>query len=472
MSKKIKLLSFNDCQKLTIKQIQKFYSDYINPALSDSLKSFSFGNVVVEKAVGSKIYLKNKKKILDLTGGLGVLNFGHNPKELLSSRIKFQKKKNMEVHKNFFSQYSAALSYNLAQILPKSLKYSYFCNSGAEAVDGAVKMAYKYHQGKRSLILHSDISFHGKLLSSLSISNYGENEFIFPKIKFGKKYKFNNCYSLERMVKKYKSKIFAIIVEPFSASTYKENSREFLELCKKLCDKHDIKLIFDEIYTGFGKAGNLFYFSKFNIIPDILIISKSFGGGKSSISAYSTNKKTLFKSYGNLNDALLHTTTYNGFGEECVTAIESLNMLIKKNLYGRGEKIEKKLKPKFEELCKIYSDKIKEYRGAGTMHGFILKNQLDKIKNIQKYVKLSVLKDKKFFDKLLASALLDELFNKYKILATLKFNQDVILCIEPSLITNEKDLDYCVASLKKLFNEDFGKLLRKFAMRLVIRKFN
>ena len=93
MSKKIKLLSFNDCQKLTIKQIQKFYSDYINPALSDSLKSFSFGNVVVEKAVGSKIYLKNKKKILDLTGGLGVLNFGHNPKELLSSRIKFQKKK-------------------------------------------------------------------------------------------------------------------------------------------------------------------------------------------------------------------------------------------------------------------------------------------------------------------------------------------------------------------------------------------
>ena len=184
MSKKFKLLSYQDCQKLSLKQIQDLYTNFINPALSTSLKSFSFGNEIVDKAKDTKIILKNKKKILDLTGGLGVLNIGHNPKNILNSRIKFQKDKRMEVHKNFFSQYSAALSHNLAQILPASLRYSYFCNSGAEAVDGAIKMAYKYYNGKRKLILHSDISFHGKLLSSLSISNYKESEFVFPKINF------------------------------------------------------------------------------------------------------------------------------------------------------------------------------------------------------------------------------------------------------------------------------------------------
>ena len=71
---------------------------------------------------------------------------------------------------------------------------------------------------------------------------------------------------------------------------------------------------------------------KKNVTPDILIVSKSFGAGKSSISAYITNKKTLMNSYGNLNDALIHSTTYNGFGEECLTAIESINLMVKKVL--------------------------------------------------------------------------------------------------------------------------------------------
>ena len=80
MSKKLNLLSCEDCQKLSLKQIQEMYTNFINPALSTSLKSFSFGNEIVEKAKNSKIILKNKKKILDLTGGLGVLNIGHNLK--------------------------------------------------------------------------------------------------------------------------------------------------------------------------------------------------------------------------------------------------------------------------------------------------------------------------------------------------------------------------------------------------------
>ena len=106
MSKKFKLLNYQDCNKLSLKKIQKMYSKYINPALSTSLKSFSFGNTLASKAKGSKIILKNSKKIIDLTGGLGVLNLGHNPKRVIKSRIKFQKEMRMEVHKIFFSIFS------------------------------------------------------------------------------------------------------------------------------------------------------------------------------------------------------------------------------------------------------------------------------------------------------------------------------------------------------------------------------
>ena len=470
MNKKFKLLKIKDLHKLSLKNIHNHYSKYINPGLTNSLKIFSFGNDLVLKSYESSITLKNKKKILDLTGGLGVLNLGHNPKEILKERIKFQNQNRMEVHKNFFSQYSAGLSYNLSQIIPGDLNYSYFCNSGAEAVDGAIKMAYKYHNGKRPFILHSDIAFHGKLLGPLSVSAYKENTFKFPKINFGKQYKFNNLKSLESNVKKYKSKIFAIIVEPYSASTYRENSKEFLIKCRKLCDQYDIKLIFDEIYTGFGKSGNLFYYEKFNVKPDILIISKSFGGGKSSISAYISNKKTLIKSYGNLNDALLHTTTYNGFGEECITAISAINLLIDKKYYLNGKKIEDAFRNGFKNFPKKFSNKIKEQRGLGSMFGFIFHTKYLPIKKIQKILPISVLKDKKFLDKLLASALLDELYSKYRILATIKFNQEVIFCIEPNLVISKKELNYSISSIEKLFEKNFDKIIVKFILKSFKRK--
>jgi len=470
MVKKTNLLDIKKCQNLSNKQIQKLYSQYINPGLTESLNVFSFGNDVVKSANGSEIKLKNKKTILDFTGGLGVLNFGHNPKEILSERINFQKKNNMEVHKSFFSQYSAGLAHNLAQILPGNLNYSYFCNSGAEAIDGAIKLAYKYYNGKRKYILHSDIAFHGKLLGSLSISNYKESTFKFPTINFSKKYKFNNCTSLKKVVEKNKKNIFAIIVEPYSASTYKENSSEFLKLCRELSDKYDIKLIFDEIYTGFGKARDMFYCNSVNVIPDILILSKSFGGGKSSISAYSTNKKTLKKSYGNLNDALLHSTTYNGFGEECITAMAAIDLMVKKELYKNSKQIEVKLKPNFLDFKKKFPNKISEYRGLGTMHGFIFYTKFLPIKKIQKLLPISVLKDDKFLDKLLASALMDDLYKSFNILSTIKYNQEVILCVEPMLVASNKELNYCIKSLNELFQKDFGKMILKFILNSLKRK--
>ena len=108
--------------------------------------------------------MKNGEKVLDMTGGIGVLSHGHNHKRIIDARIRFQNKNKMEVHKAFLSQYVAALSHNLSTMLPNDLNVSYFSNSGAEANEGAIKMAYKFHDGSKKTILHSDISFHGKTL--------------------------------------------------------------------------------------------------------------------------------------------------------------------------------------------------------------------------------------------------------------------------------------------------------------------
>ena len=93
-----------------------------------------------------------------------MLNHGHNHPEILAVRKRFQEQKRMEVHKNYLSPFIAKLSFAIAELLPEDLKISFFCNSGGESVGGAVKLAYKSFNGKRSRIMSAGISFHGKLL--------------------------------------------------------------------------------------------------------------------------------------------------------------------------------------------------------------------------------------------------------------------------------------------------------------------
>src|SRR5690606_17967382 len=164
--------------------------------------------------------------------------------------------------------------------------------------------------------------------------------------------------------------VYAILVEPFSASTMRWCSEEFLRGLRELCTKEDIVLIFDEIYTGWGKTGTLFYFMRYpGLIPDVLTTSKSFGGGKSSISAYVARRPIFAKAYDNLTDALLQSTstTYYGFGEETATAIEASNVAIDEDFPARARDIGRILAPGLARSAKQHSDLVTDLRGAGAL---------------------------------------------------------------------------------------------------------
>ena len=117
-----------------------------------------------KNAKGVHIYTNTGRKILDFTGGLGVLGLGHNHQRILDARIKFQQNNKMEVHKIVFSNYMAALSKNISMLLPKNLNKSFFLNSGAEAVDAAIKVCFRSYKSKKKNILFSNKSYHGKLI--------------------------------------------------------------------------------------------------------------------------------------------------------------------------------------------------------------------------------------------------------------------------------------------------------------------
>jgi putrescine aminotransferase len=467
-----KLFSVDDCENLSNDDVRKLYKNHVNPAVENLFSAFQLGEESIDYAEGVWIYTKNKKKILDVTGGIGVLSHGHNNPRILNARLNYQKHKRMEVHKTIFSPYLAALSHNIAQLLPGDLNYSFFGNSGAEAVEGAIKLAYKYHSGKRKVILHSDISFHGKLLGSGSITASKDITFQFPKISNTDSFEFNNIESIIKKITEYKkdsgeSDIYAIIVEPFSSSYLRECSHDFLSSLQKICNDNDIILIFDEVYSGWYKTGYLFCFMQYDdIMPDIIASSKSFGGGKASISAYISRDKILKKSYGNTKDAILHSSTYNGFGEECITAIEAINTMIEENYQEKSKKIESLTIERCNKIVTKFPTQVTEYRGKGTHFGIFL-NTNSKFSSILKLLPTDFANDKNFIQKLIAASISDWMFKNYKIYVLFTTPDEVSISFSPSIIMNKNEINYFFDSLEMTLNEGIWKIVTSFTKRQI-----
>lgn len=463
-----RLLTWEECASFEIDRVHALYREYVNSTQVDMMSAFGFGRTVATHAEGMYIHTRDGRRILDFTGGVGVLNHGHNHPRLLAARTAFQQQKRMEVHKNFLSPYVAGLSHNIAQLMPADLKVSYFCNSGAEAVEGAVKLAYKYFQGTRKHVLRADISFHGKLLGSGGLTASPELNFRFPTIPGIETFEYNNIESVREHVRRLRrvdgtSDVYAVLLEPMNASSLRECSTEFLTALRDLCTREQIILIFDEVYTGWGKTGEIFYFMRHGVVPDIVTSSKSFGGGKSSISCYITRTPIFRKAYDNLNDAILHSTTYNGFGEECVTAIEAINVLVEDDYPGRARRIHERLQAGLRRLQQKHPDLVDEVRGCGALHGVLLNKELNAV--LQKAISVipaQFFRDERLIAKLITSSVIAELYTAHGILTFYGSNREIPLIVSPSLIVTDEEIDRFVNSLDQVLAAGKYALLLKF----------
>lgn len=479
MNNKTKLYSISDAENFSIETVHNLYKNYINSSQVELIASFGFGNDLVKNSEGLIINTVNQKKILDFTGGVGVLNHGHNHPRILAARNKFSLEKKMEVHKNYFSPYLAALSFNMSTFLPDDLKISYFGNSGAEAVEGALKISHKFFDGERDIVLSSDISFHGKSIATSNITNSIETSYYsFQKTLKSDQFIYNDIDSVKAKIQKYKTKnssrIYSIIIEPFSASTLRSCSESFLFELRKICDEENIILIFDEIYSGWCKTGKTFYFLNFkNLIPDILTSSKSLGGGKSSISCYSCKKEIFDKSYNNLKDATLHSTTYNAFGEETITAIEALNIIKDENFEEKSYIAGKLINNKLIKLKKKYPKIILDHRGSGCLHGIIINSsRFDEfLKPVMKLIPISFLKDDQAIKKIIVSSIIFHLYKNYNILTYYGSNKDIPLKISPSVVVKEEQINYFFSSLEMTLNLGLFKLVKNFVSNKFFKKF-
>jgi putrescine aminotransferase len=468
------LIGLDECERLTTKRVHDLYRRHVNRSQVNLMTSFGFGRELVDRAEGAWIWTRDGRKVLDFTGGVGVLNHGHNHPRILAARRRFQESRRMEVHKTYFSPYLAALGHNLARLLPGDLSMSFFPNSGAEAVEGAVKLAYKYHAGRRNTILRADIAFHGKLLGSGSLTGAG-TAFRFPGIPGVATFPYGDLDAVRAAVAATRTHrgcdVYAIIIEPFSASTMRHCSEEFLRGLRELCDAEGIVLIFDEIYTGWGKTGSLFYFMRHaGLVPDVLTTSKSFGGGKSSISAFVAREPVFRKAYDNLTDSLLQSTssTYYGFGEETATAIEAVNIAVEDDYPGRARDIERVLAPGLARIHKEHPNAVAAVAGTGALWGVFLDGGPKILDLAARLAPRGFAADPHFRVKLITCAVIDALYRDHGIYAYYTLNGDNPLVAAPPLVVTPAEVEYFVDSLDATLAKGLPRLLARFVREKVV----
>ena len=321
-------------------------------------------SIHVKSAKGSYIKDINGKKYLDLVAGVSACTLGHcHPKVTSAIKKQCDKYLHVMVYGEFIQDPQIYLAKSILSLLPSNFDNIYFVNSGVESIEASIKLAKRYTS--RSEIISFKNSYYGSTSGALSIM--GDDN-------FKKKYKplISDCnqinYNDFTSISKISKKTAAVVIEPIQgASGFVTPKDGYLNAIRNKCNETKTLLIFDEIQTGFGRTGNFFGFQSYNVIPDILCISKGMGGGM-SIGAFCSSKK-IMKSLSD-NPQLGHITTFGGHPIGCVAALATVKELMNSNIISQ-----------ISEKEKIYREGlkhplIKKIRGKGLMLAIELESEI------------------------------------------------------------------------------------------------
>ena len=328
MTQRPQLMTVEDAKALSVTDVRKLFEQHLNPGQLHFLKLLGFDQVLVRRAEGMYYYDQDDRPILDFFGGFGSVAYGHNHPRILDARRRFQEEKRHEICIAFMSQYATALAHNLASIAPGDLKTVFFANCGSVANEAALKLAERCAGPKRTTIAYASNSFHGKTRAALSVTDSSFYQSGFTLLSNRRRVTFGDLQSLEEAFKSDPS-IGTYIVETVQGGAgIVQASHEYWKGVRELCDRYGVIWLADEVQCGVGRTGRFFAFEHYGVVPDIVTLAKSLGGGKTAIGAYIARRDLHMKAYGPSKSALIHgPATFSGMGEGCITAIEALNVL-------------------------------------------------------------------------------------------------------------------------------------------------
>jgi acetylornithine/LysW-gamma-L-lysine aminotransferase len=382
------------------------------------IKAYAKRPVVLHKGEGVSLWDINGKKYLDFTGNYGVCVLGYSHPEIIRA-IKSQVEKLTASHGSFYSETRAIFLEKLVKIAPKSLNKVFLGNSGAEAVECAIKIARKY-TGKPEVIAMMG-GYHGKTMGALSATWKEKYRRPFEPLVPG--FKHVPRYNIQKVKEAITEKTAAVIVEPIQGeSGIVVPPPDFLPSLRDLCDKTGVLLIMDEVQTGMGRTGKMFACEHWETSPDILCIAKSIAGGLPLGATLTTEDIASKLEVGE------HTSTFGGNPISCAAAAATIDVILRENLLTHVEKVGRYFLERLKELQSRHRI-VREARGLGLMLGLELRVEV--LNAILEAIQRGVL-------------LLDA-------------GRNVLRFLPPFIIT-EKEVDEVTTVLDEILNGEAGRI--------------
>ena len=318
--------------------------------------------VTIEKGLGAHVWDINNKEYIDCMGGYGVALVGHRNERVVNA-IKSQIDKIITVHSSLYSKTREEFLETLFKISPKGLTQAHLNNSGAEAIEAAIKFARKF-TGKKGMVAMNG-SYHGKSMGALSLTfNPKYRKSFQPLVE---KVSFSSFGDIESLRSTIDDDTAFIILEPIQGESGIHVAPDgFLQDVRKLCDDNEILLIFDEIQSGLGRTGRMWAADHWNTAPDILCIAKGIAGGV-PMGVTMVRPDIL-----NCISKGEHSSTFGGNPLSCAAGTATIQALTQDNLVQNADAMGKLFRDGLEKLKEKHNI-IREIRGKGLMIGIELK---------------------------------------------------------------------------------------------------
>lgn len=342
--------------------VARKYQDYVNPTALNLLRLAGFDRVE-HSGSGAIISDIEGNDYIDCLGGYGVFSLGHANEEIVDA-VYAQLRQLPLSSKTFLNKPLADLAEQLALLTPGDLQYSFFCNSGAEAVEGALKFA-RMATGRPAFI-STHGSYHGKTLGALSAS--GRDKYKDPFRPLLETFHFVPFGDIEALEATIDDTIAAVILEPIQGENGIFVAPDgYIQAVRKLCDQHGALLILDEVQTGLGRTGRLFACEHSGVTPDILTLAKALGGGVMPIGAIVGTKAVWDKVF--TVNPYLHTSTFGGNQAACTAALKTLEIIQRDALVARAEVAGERLMSGLTGVKADFPGILVDVRGRGLMIG-------------------------------------------------------------------------------------------------------
>ncbi len=373
--------------------------------------------VTIEKGKGSHVWDVDGKEYIDCMGGYGVALVGHQNERVVKA-IKEQVDKIITVHSSLYNKTREEFLKTLIGLAPKDLTQVHLNNSGAEAVEAAIKFARKF-TGKKGMVAMKG-SYHGKSFGALSLTFNPKYKKAFQPLV--EKVSFASYGDIQSLREAVDDDTAFVILEPIQGESGIIVPPEgFLQDVRKLCDEKGILLIFDEIQSGLGRTGRLWACEHWNTSPDIMCIAKGIAGGVPMGATLVRQDILAVISKGE------HSSTFGGNPLSCAAGTAALKALTEDGLVENSEKMGKVFREGLEKLKEKHPI-IREIRGKGLMIGVEIKFEVR-----------------------------DILMNLIKDGVLMLYSGRNILRILPPLVITEEDITKVLQSLDSVLSEEEKK---------------